>query len=89
VVICGYAESIAEKMGALWKAAPQIRDISGPLIRSPQSIQVTPNRPGNTQPAIYIRPVVIPRGDKYIIEFLTDAMRHGQMRVPAGAVGGA
>jgi hypothetical protein len=52
-------------------------------------MQITPNRPGNTQPAIYIRPVVIPRGDKYIIEFLTDAMRHGQMRVPAGAVGGA
>jgi len=56
--------------------------------RGAEHVQVTPMRQSNTQPAIYITPVVIPRGDKYIIEFLTGAMRHGQMRVPAGAVGG-
>jgi len=56
--------------------------------RGPERVQIAPTRQGNMQPAIYIRPVVIPRGDKYVIEFLTDAMRHGQMRVPAGAVGG-
>jgi hypothetical protein len=56
--------------------------------RGAEHVQVTPMKQSNTRPAIYITPVVIPRGDKYIIEFLTGAMRHGQMRVPAGAVGG-
>jgi len=45
--------------------------------------------PADTRPIqVVFRPIVIPRGDKWQINFIQDNLDHGALRVPVRSIGG-